>query len=495
MRPTAKMAYSSDKSAKRFVHRFREMVDDLGACQDLELDGAVRLGSTKVRFPGPPAPIQIQLGGERGKRLHFYPETVLTAEGGSRRSGSFLIDDPDSDGISGFLRLQPGTSLVLGRESPLQRDLLSYPETVAERHLKIKLNRDGLVLKDLSSAHGTCISPLPGDAPSLQHTKRRRARLERLVTLFGGPLEPLPRMEAMELLEAVVEQIESEPRQALDASGRCGGVVGIPTNLTPFFIGDLHARIDNLLVILTRDGFLEGLESGTAAMVILGDAVHPDEDGMEESMDTSMLLMDLIFLLKLAFPGQVFYIRGNHDSFSEDISKNGVPQGILWEEALRAARGAKYLKAMARLYEVLPYVALSPGFIACHAGAPTSKVSRDILINIRDHPKVQREITHVRMRRPNSPSGYHMGDVKRLRRRLELGPKTPFLVGHTPLSPDDTLWLEAGGIPNHHVLFGAHPELVGVIAVVGNRLLAMRYPAEPLTVLYNRLAESLLPGA
>jgi hypothetical protein len=42
-----------------------------------------------------------------------------------------------------------------------------------------------------------------------------------------------------------------------------------------------------------------------------------------------------------------------------------------------------------------------------------------------------------------------------LRRRLGVDPDTPFVVGHTPLSPDDTLWLDAGGIENHHVLFGA----------------------------------------
>jgi hypothetical protein len=295
-------------------------------------------------------------------------------------------------------------------------------------------------------------------------------------------------MEAMELIEAFIETVESDPRQGLDSSGRCGGVVGLPPNVTPFFVGDLHARIDNLLVVLTRNGFLEGLESGSAALIILGDAVHPDADGMEESMETSMMLMDLIFRLKLAFPDRVFYLRGNHDSFSEDISKNGVPQGLLWEEALRDVRGPRYLQAMARVYEILPYVALSPNVIACHAGPPISKVSRETLINIRDHPNIEREITRVRLRRANSPAGYGVGDVKRLRRRLDLDAKVPLIVGHTPLSPDDTLWLEAGGIPNHHVLFGAHPELVGVIALVGKRLLPLRYPAEPLTALYNRLA-------
>jgi hypothetical protein len=92
------------------------------------------------------------------------------------------------------------------------------------------------------------------------------------------------------------------------------------------------------------------------------------------------------------------------------------------------------------------------------------------------------------MQKPNSPSGYTRGDVKRLRQRLELNPDTPLIVGHTPLSMDDTMWINAGGIPNHHVTFGAHPQWVGMLALAGRRLLPLRYPVEPLTALFNRIA-------
>jgi hypothetical protein len=60
------------------------------------------------------------------------------------------------------------------------------------------------------------------------------------------------------------------------------------------------------------------------------------------------------------------------------------------------------------------------------------------------------------------------------------------MVGHTPLSGEDTLWVEAGNIPSHHVIFGAHPEWIGIIAIVGERFMPLRYPVEPLTGLYNR---------
>ncbi len=69
---------------------------------------------------------------------------------------------------------------------------------------------------------------------------------------------------------------------------------------------------------------------------------------------------------------------------------------------------------------------------------------------------------------------------------LHLDPETPLLVGHTPLSEDDTLWLNANDIPNHHVLFGAHSDWVGVVVQTDDRLLPLRYPAEPMLELINR---------
>jgi hypothetical protein len=142
---------------------------------------------------------------------------------------------------------------------------------------------------------------------------------------------------------------------------------------------------------------------------------------------------------------------------------------------------------MAELYGLLPHVALSHHFVACHAAPPTSKVTRSQLADIREYPKLQKQITRGRLRLPQSASGYGRGDVARFRRRVGLEDNAPVLVGHTPLDPDETLWLNAGGIANHHVLFGAHPRWAGVIARVGRHLLPLRYPAEPLATVLNQM--------
>jgi len=434
----------------------------------------------------------MQLGGEQGKRLQLYPEPMLTLEGGVVPSGAYLIEEPEYSlgQLQGFLRLVPGESLVLGRGEPHQRDLMDYPRTVADRHLRIKLEPQGLTLKNLAPSEGSCLSPLAPKAGWKSAAELRLSRIERLAWRVGAPIAEPSLPDALDLIEGVIAQIQADPNQPKDSKGLPGGLVDVPPDLDPVIVGDLHARIDNLLVVLTQNAVLDGLEAGRVALIILGDAPHPDEDGQEALMGTSLLLMDFIFRLQRAFPGQVYYLRGNHDSFSEEISKNGVPQGVLWEHALRNDRSLDYYQAMSCLYSSLPYLATSPRFLACHAGPPTSSVSRDNLINIRGNPRLAREITRVRLRRPSSPAGYGPADIKRLRMALGLGPSVPFVVGHTPLSSDDALWLEAGGIPFHHVVFGAHPEWMGLVAIAGERFMPLRYPVEPLTPLYNRHFES-----
>jgi hypothetical protein len=224
-------------------------------------------------------------------------------------------------------------------------------------------------------------------------------------------------------------------------------------------------------------------------VVFLGDAVHKEVDGEMEEMESSLLIMDLIFRLKLWFPQQIFYIRGNHDCFSEDIGKDGIPQGLLWDMAIRKTRGENYKREMDRFYDLLPYVALSGDFAACHAAPPKSKVTLDLLINIRRYPGLIVELISNRLYRPNRPAGYTKGDVKRFRKSLKLAPDSELFVGHTPLTRQDTLWLNVGGIENHHVVFSGNTPWIGVFTRVGRRLVPLRYRTERLLPIINGLPQ------
>ncbi len=486
------MAYPTSESRKSFLSFFLELIQDMEGCDDVDLRGSLRLGRAKIRVPTPALPLQLLLGGEDGYRLHLDPEIVVDAAGHFHRSGDYLLFDPSSyfSRISGFIRLSAGATITLGRSDQLQRLLLRFPDVVDQRHLRMKLTPKGLAFKNKSPTQGACIAPLTAADLVERQLRWRRRKLERLARVLQVPIQSPSRSEGLALLERAIGHMEHEAYRVPTRDNRPGGLLQLPDRPAPIFVGDLHARIDNLLVVLTQNAFLESLQDGGGMLIIIGDAVHPDEPGQEEDMEMSMLLMDLILRLKVLFPDRVFYLRGNHDSFSEEISKGGVPQGLLWEKALHDRRGVQYRNAMQRFYDALPYVALSPHFVACHAGAPTLKFARDDLVHIRNNPRLEHQLTHVRLRRPNSPSGYFRGDVQRLRKRLGLEPETPFVVGHTPLSPEDTCWLHAGGIEHHHVLFGAYAKTIGVITRPDQRLVPLRYPVEPLLPVYNRLVQT-----
>ncbi len=457
----------------------------LDRCRIVKLRDAYQLNKESVRIPYEGFPIQIQLG-KNGKQLRLFPEHTLAPVPVEGKTPCFLIDDPQlpSDRIGGFLRLEPEDEITLGSQDSEQQSLFNYPESVEPHHLRITHDGDALIFEDLTSA-GTCISPLLNHDP-----KERFSRLLKLREIFGGPVEPLPADEALALIHQVIDVMSDEPYREPGKDGKPGGLVQLPKKVTPVVIGDLHAQIDNLLVLLSHNGFLEAMERGEACLVFLGDAVHSERQGELDRMDSSLLMMDLLFRLKLRFPKQFFFIRGNHDGFSEEISKGGIPQGLLWKKALKDARGKAYRKAMQQYYDLLPYVVSSPYFAATHAAPPRSKISKKMLVDIQSYPGLMPELISNRMVRSNRPGGYTKGDIKRFRKTLDLSPDAPFLVGHTPLDIENAYWLNVGNAQNHHILYSAGDIWVGAFVEINGRMLPLRYPVEPLTDLVNHLPES-----
>jgi len=484
-------ATHSNSSKANLLDRLKAIFAGLSQCKLVNLRSAYQLSDDKVRIPFEGFPIQLRLGDDQGKTLHLYPEYSVNPEGG-QASGSYILFDPERyyREISGFLRLCPGGRLTLGRDEPGQQAMVEYPPSVAGQHLRLTHAGDAIVFRNLAP-DGSCLSPLLDEEKLCRLDKLRRIR-----ELFGDALRPLEPEAALRLLEQATELTESEPYRPLDGRGKPGGLICLPPEITPIVIGDLHAKVDNLLVILSQNGFLEGLETGRACLVFLGDAVHSEVEGEMEEMESSILIMDLIFRLKVCFPERVFFIRGNHESFSEDIAKDGIPQGLLWAKALRDARGKTYRKAMEQYYRALPYVVVSQDFACCHAAPPKSKVSLDMLVDLQRFPGLIMELINNRMYRPNRPAGYTKGDIRRFRKAMQLAPNTPFIVGHTPLDRSDTIWLNAGGMDNHHILYSAADNWVGVFTRIGGEMVPLRYPAESLLPIINGLdAEGSLAGA
>jgi hypothetical protein len=394
----------------------------------------------------------------------------------------FLLFDPErySEGIIHFQRLSPGSTLALDSKVEYQEQVFSSPREAFRRQFSVSHTGDSLIFRDPISELGTYVS-LAGEKQEIPGlVLRRRAALKRVLEIFGGPLEPLPAPEATATLKQVNALLREETGHPGDALGNPGGILELPDNVTPVIVGDLHARLDNLLTVLSENTFLENMEKGTAALIILGDAVHSEEPGGLEEMESSLLIMDLIFRLKLRFPGNVFYIVGNHDSFMRELMKQGIPQGLLWEKHVVASRGEEYKTELELFYQQSPLLVLGKDFIACHAGPARRKVSRQILVDAHQFPDIVHDLTWNRIRTTAFPAGYTRSDVHQFRKGLEVGSDTPFIVGHHPCSTDETLWLNVGQINQHHVVISSRPDRVGIFAAIDGKMVPQIYPVEPL---------------
>jgi len=461
--------------------------------------------SRRLRLSG--KELRIPLSGYPEYRIEMGKQTLILspAPGVAADNGSpcdFILFDPERhpDGIAHFQRLSPGSTLAIDSKVDYQEQIFSSPREAFRRHFSVSHTGDSLIFRDPISELGTYVSLAgdPQETPPL--VQRRKAALQQILDIFGGPLELLSPPEATATLKQVNALLSNEAGRHQDALGNPGGVLELPDNVTPILVGDLHARIDNLLTILSENAFLDGLEKGTAALIILGDAVHPEEPGKLDEMESSLLIMDLIFKLKLRFPGQVHYLIGNHDSFLHEIMKQGIPQGLLWEKQVVSSRGEAYKTELELFYQLSPLLVLAKDVIACHAGPARKKISRQILVDVHQFPDIVHDMTWNRIRTAAFPAGYTRGDVRQFRKGLEVGSDTPFIVGHHPCSVDETLWLNVGHINQHHVVVSSRLDFVGIFTRIDGKMVPQIYPVEPLTTWLNaqaavRHAETIQHGA
>ncbi|MDH3524049.1 MAG: metallophosphoesterase [Acidobacteriota bacterium] len=442
----------------------------------------VRLAGESLMFDDRLLPLEIR---QSGVRLRLYRDLPVLPAKRWRESMILLNADELDAGVSGFASLAPGELVRLTHGDKVVKASLPLPAGV---HLKLEIEHaeEGIVITDLHSERGTEVVAL-GDGssenlPGLRHASNL-ARLERL---FGRPLAPRPAAAAHGTLRAVNDRLRQGTWRPINGDGVPGALIELPPELCPVLVGDLHANVDNLLKILCANGFLAEVEARRAVLIFLGDAVHSEEESQLRSMDSSLLMMDLILRLMEACPDHVVYLRGNHDSFSSEWTKEGVPQGRLWRQHVEEARGSDFLRDFEVFYALSPLIAASDDFVACHAGPPQGVVSRKRLINAGKHGRLVHELTWNRFLGPGNPGGYAKKDVKALKAALGLSPKATMVVSHNPLRDGQSVWLNAAGIKRHHVVHSAGVDELAVFTRLGDRLRPLTYQAEPLLEMLSR---------
>jgi len=461
----------------------RELFFQTGPVETSSLTGEPKLLVGRIQVTET-KPIHLDLG-ERG--LHLYPDHRMNGDW-TRTKDWFLVDSKAyTRNVSAIMRIACGDKVALGRGEEAVQRIFHFSKGVRRRHLEIA-NADGQIsISRLDDSAETYVHYVEDVEEIARPLACRLASLKAIRHIFGGKISLLTPDRALAVLKEVNTLLENEAYRQLDSFGRPGGLLDLPGGATQIVVGDLHANLDNFLKVLSENACLDALRRGEANLVVLGDALHSQQDGELDEMDSSLLMLDLILSLKRAFPHNFFYIRGNHDSFDESICKAGVPQGLLLKKKARQLRGVVYAEELAKFFDLLPYVVRSEQFVACHGGPPCSEFVPSDLVNIRSKNRLAQEIVWNRIRRHNRPIGYARRHVEALRAKLGVDQKIPLVVGHSPQSEQETLWLNAGGIPNHHIVYSANPHNLAVFIGLNGDCFPLEYHAEPLLDLINSL--------
>jgi hypothetical protein len=426
--------------------------------------------------------------------LKVSPEIPLGANKRYLRlHNNWIIKRPDSCSVKtmrGFARIKQGETVILGRANKDYDDLFHFKKDVAKRHVSITNTNGDLLINPLDPDKKIKVVRLDEQDNREEISSNRVTAMFDARSLLGGKIDKLEKRSSLSLILAVNEILASESFRPLDDNEIPGGLLEIPDNLIPIIVGDLHGQVNNLLKILTENCLLQSLRSDNAVLCILGDAVHSEIAREMSSMESSVIIMDLILSLKRTFPRNVFYIRGNHDDFDPELAKNGIPQGLLMKKHLKDTRGTAYVEAMQTFYDRLPYIISSDSFIACHAGPPRAGTSRKQLINIRNSPEITMALTRNRVKRPHYLSGYGKSDIKSLRTALDKPKSVPVIVGHTPLDPFGSIWQNVGSIKNHHIICSSHQEGPALFIRIKENMVPLTYPAEPLSKLISKMKRS-----
>ncbi len=419
--------------------------------EPLTLDGGVRIAWREH-------PFVLELG-----RVQVVMQPDLPISGEIKDGSLEWIIHPGEaffTGVPRFLRIKPGQTIVLGRGDDVQSETFEFDKSVAERHVKISNNKGQLTLIPFDADRPTKVT----DQPEGQSTwQNRLENLKRLPEVLGRPLALYDDEEALDVIVRVNKLIAKEAYREKDEDGQPGGIIQFPRKKTVIVLGDVHTQINNVLRILTEGGTLSALENDEACLVFLGDLVHSEDSLEVDDMITSMFSLDMYCMLKLRFPENVFYVHGNHESFAPDVGKSGVPQGILMRRFLKKRRGKAYVHEIEKLFDHLAYIVCGNDYAACHGGPVRSRANHAQLVNIARYPGLQHELVWNRFRKDSRPAGYGKGSVKRFRHTLDIPKHAPVVVGHTPLSLDETIWFDVGGITGHHIVYTAHEDRAATV--------------------------------
>lgn len=244
-----------------------------------------------------------------------------------------------------------------------------------------------------------------------------------LKTIYKRPgfLEPDRLVDILDQAMSVSEEQDVDMRPK-DRRGLPGGIVyfnDVNHGIKPVIvIPDLHARMDFILAVMQYEispglPVIKALEADQCIVICVGDGFHGEarvrdrwykafeeytgdfykHKAMDEEMRESLGLMEMILYLRISYPDNFFFLKGNHENIANEGIEGNYPFGKFVREGemvtywVRRFLGDEAFKGIYLYEKTLPILAVCNDFIVTHA-EPARHFSEEEIRNCYLNPEV-----------------------------------------------------------------------------------------------------------
>lgn len=216
---------------------------------------------------------------------------------------------------------------------------------------------------------------------------------------------------------------EDKTMRPHDKKERPGGVIHLKHNIPTIIVPDLHARIDFLVNLLgycdnSGNSVLQKLAFNQIQIVCVGDGFHSEintkdrwkaayeefVDGfkkhrnMDKEMNLSLGLMEIVQFLKISFPQNFHFLKGNHENITNENSGGNIPfrkyayESMMVYEYIKKYYSKEFIDLFHSFEQKMPLLAIGRNFLISHA-EPKSFYNLSVTTNYREHPEVVKGLT------------------------------------------------------------------------------------------------------
>lgn len=277
----------------------------------------------------------------------------------------------------------------------------------------------------------------------------------------------------MDKLDRVNNILSSEDKRIrpLNSIGIPGGLVNLNSKIPTIIVPDLHARIDFLQKILSYKfsglTVIEHLFNNSVQIVCVGDGFHSERRGKErwllatkeynrgykkhKHIDLEMLeslsLMEVVIELKIMFPKNFHFLKGNHENILNEDGFGNYPFGKFTSEGAMVKTwvekfyGREFIDKYYKFEKNMPLFTVGKNFLISHA-EPVEPYSKKDIVDCYLNTDVIYGLTWTRDNQASDNSvnimlkefgkSYYFGGHRPVKDKYNLRANSTFVQIHNP---------------------------------------------------------------